>query len=71
MATLRKRIGKRGHRWEVPIRIGYTPTPTRTFAKESDESKYKIQFSKYLKEGLNPEDLPNQFEEIKKKIVGK
>jgi large subunit ribosomal protein L18 len=39
--------------------------------KESDETKYKLQFSKYLKEGINPEDLPKHFEELKKKLVGK
>ncbi len=37
--------------------------------KEEDEDKYKKQFSKYLDKGLNPEDLPQHFEEIKEKIL--
>ena len=37
--------------------------------KEEDEEKYNKQFSKYLKNGLNPEDLPEHFEEIKEKIL--
>ncbi|WP_423792851.1 50S ribosomal protein L18 [Methanocaldococcus indicus] len=36
--------------------------------KEEDEEKYKRQFSKYLEKGLNPEDLPEHFDEIKNKI---
>tara|TARA_Y100000310_G_scaffold275670_1_gene292322 strand:+ start:1432 stop:2013 length:582 start_codon:yes stop_codon:yes gene_type:complete len=38
--------------------------------KSSDENKYKSQFSKYLKEGINPEELPRYFEEVKKKLAG-
>ena len=38
--------------------------------KASDETKYKKQFSKYLKDGLNPEDLQGHFDEIKKKAIG-
>jgi len=37
--------------------------------KEEDEEKYKKQFSKYLENGLNPEDLPEHFEEIKEKVL--
>ncbi|ABR56979.1 50S ribosomal protein L18 [Methanococcus aeolicus] len=37
--------------------------------KVEDEEKYNKQFSKYLKNGLNPEDLPEHFEEIKEKIL--
>jgi len=37
--------------------------------KEEDEEKYKRQFSKYLEKGLNPEDLPEHFEEIKEKVL--
>jgi large subunit ribosomal protein L18 len=37
--------------------------------KEEDEEKYKKQFSKYLEKGLNPEDLPEHFEEIKEKVL--
>jgi len=36
--------------------------------KEEDEEKYKRQFSKYLENGLPPENLPEHFEEIKEKI---
>ncbi|AEH06762.1 50S ribosomal protein L18 [Methanothermococcus okinawensis] len=37
--------------------------------KEEDEEKYKKQFSKYLEKGLNPENLPEHFEEIKEKVL--
>jgi len=37
--------------------------------KEEDSEEYNKQFSKYLKNGLNPEDLPEHFEEIKNKIL--
>ena len=37
--------------------------------KEEDIEEYNKQFSKYLKNGLNPEDLPEHFEEIKEKIL--
>ena len=36
--------------------------------KEQDMEKYKRQFSKYLEKGLEPEKLPEHFEEIKAKI---
>ncbi|NPA77188.1 MAG: 50S ribosomal protein L18 [Candidatus Diapherotrites archaeon] len=36
--------------------------------KEKDPDRYKRQFSKYLENGLNPEDLPKHFEEIFKKV---
>jgi large subunit ribosomal protein L18 len=36
--------------------------------KEQDEERYKKQFSKYLEKGLEPEKLPEHFEEIKAKI---
>ncbi len=38
--------------------------------KKSDVDSYKRQFSKYLKAGLNPEDLPKNFEEVKSKLLG-
>ncbi len=38
------------------------------FLKENDEEKYKKQFSKYLEKGLEPEKLPEHFDEIKEKI---
>lgn len=37
--------------------------------KEKDPERYKRQFSRYLKEGLNPEDIPKAFEEVKNKIL--
>ncbi len=37
--------------------------------KESDPDRYKKQFSRYLKEGLEPEKLPEHFDEVKKRIV--
>ncbi|NPA63078.1 MAG: 50S ribosomal protein L18 [Methanococci archaeon] len=36
--------------------------------KEEDEERYKKQFSKYLEKGLEPEKLPEHFDEIKAKI---
>jgi len=36
--------------------------------KEEDPDRYKRQFSKYLENGLNPEDLPKHFEEIFEKV---
>ncbi len=36
--------------------------------KEEDPDRYKRQFSKYLEKGLNPEDLPQHFEEIFEKV---
>jgi large subunit ribosomal protein L18 len=36
--------------------------------KEEDEEKYKRQFSRYLKNGLKPEEFSKHFEEIKAKI---
>ncbi len=37
--------------------------------KENDPEKYQKQFSRYLKEGLEPEKLPEHFEEVKEKIL--
>ena len=36
--------------------------------KEKSEESYSRQFSSYLKEGFNPEDIPTHFEEVKKNI---
>lgn len=36
--------------------------------KKDDKEKYKKQFSSYLKKNLEPEKLPEHFEEVKKKI---
>ncbi|HLC77010.1 MAG TPA: 50S ribosomal protein L18 [archaeon] len=33
-----------------------------------NQEKYKKQFSEYIKKGLNPEELPKHFEEVKKNI---
>ncbi len=37
--------------------------------KGEDEEKYRRFFSKYLEKGLSPEDLPEHFEEVKRRIV--
>ena len=37
--------------------------------KEQNPEKYQKQFSRYLKEGLNPEELPKHFEDVKQKIL--
>lgn len=38
---------------------------------KSDDAKFKKQFSLYVKNGFDPEQLPDHFEEIKNKIRGK
>ncbi|MEK6887552.1 MAG: 50S ribosomal protein L18 [Candidatus Aenigmatarchaeota archaeon] len=35
---------------------------------KTDNEKYKKQFSAYIKSGMQPEDLPKHFEEVKNKI---
>ncbi|AAL63947.1 50S ribosomal protein L18 [Pyrobaculum aerophilum] len=37
--------------------------------KEENPEAYKARFSRYLQRGLEPEKLPEHFEEVKKKIV--
>ncbi len=37
--------------------------------KKEQPEKYRQQFSAYLKNGLNPEDLPKHFEEVKSHIA--
>ncbi|ACB40181.1 50S ribosomal protein L18 [Pyrobaculum neutrophilum] len=37
--------------------------------KEENPELYKARFSRYLQRGVQPEDLPKHFEEVKKKIV--
>jgi large subunit ribosomal protein L18 len=37
--------------------------------KEENPELYKARFSRYLQRGLEPEKLPDHFEEVKKKIV--
>jgi large subunit ribosomal protein L18 len=47
--------------------------PIEEFAKklkESDEEKYKKQFSRYLKENIDPSTISSKFEEVKNKITG-
>jgi len=39
--------------------------------KEADEALYRKQFNGYLVKGLNPENLPGHFEEVKAQIVDK
>ena len=39
-------------------------------ALSSDPEQYKRQFSRYLAAGLKPEDLPEHFEQVKKKMLG-
>ncbi len=38
--------------------------------KLENENKFKSQFSKYLKDGVNPEEIPNLFEKTRKKLIG-
>ena len=38
--------------------------------KEQDREKFEKQFSRYLKMGLDPENLPEEFEKVKEKIEG-
>jgi len=37
-------------------------------AMKADKLKYEKQFSRYLKEGLDPSNMPKSFEEVKSKI---
>ncbi len=37
--------------------------------KSSNENMYKIRFSKYLENGIEPEALPQHFEEVKNRIL--
>ncbi|MBI4170914.1 MAG: 50S ribosomal protein L18 [Candidatus Aenigmarchaeota archaeon] len=38
--------------------------------QSKDAKKYSVHFSQYLKRGLEPEKLPEHFNEVKKKITG-
>ncbi len=38
--------------------------------KENDPDLFKRRFSKYLETGVDPEDIPKLFEEVKNKIIG-
>ena len=38
--------------------------------KEKDDAKYKRQFSKYIKEKVDPSSISSRFEEVKNKITG-
>jgi LSU ribosomal protein L18P len=40
----------------------------REYAESLDEEELKKRFSKYLERGLSPVDLPEHFDEIKKRI---
>ncbi len=66
---------------EIPHGEGVLPDDDRVrgvhvaeYAKqlrEQDLELYNAKFSRYLKRGLNPEDLPQHFDEVKKKISEK
>ena len=43
MGTIRKRIGKRGIRWETRARKSSYPTLTKTFSNKSDAQKWSIE----------------------------
>jgi large subunit ribosomal protein L18 len=62
---------------EIPVNKAILPDKDRikglhiaAYAKKikEDKEKYEKQFSMYLKSGLDPEKLPDHFEETKKKI---
>lgn len=64
---------------KIPINQDILPSKERIsgehiskYAKltKTNESKYKRQFSNYIKRGLNPEDIVTHFNEIKVKING-
>lgn len=40
----------------------------REYAESLDEEELRKRFSKYLERGLSPVDLPEHFDEIKKRI---
>lgn len=64
---------------KVPMGEGVAPTEDRirgehiaTYAKllkEKNPEEFKARFSKYLEKGLDPEELPKHFEEVKNKIL--
>lgn len=65
---------------DIPVSKEVLPADDRVkgahitaFAKKAKEAKgvYKNQFSNYIKNNINPEDITKQFEEVKKKIEGK
>ncbi|RLF87802.1 50S ribosomal protein L18, partial [Thermococci archaeon] len=39
--------------------------------KEQDEERFRRQFGGYLEKGLDPEKLPEHFEEVKARIIEK
>ena len=66
---------------KVPMGEGIAPDESRirgehiaTYAKllkEQDPDLFKKRFSKYLEKGLDPENLPEHFEEVKARILEK
>ena len=58
MATLRKRIGKRGQRWEARVRKACSPTLTRTFAKKSDAREWAAETERAIVLGLIDTNSP-------------
>lgn len=63
---------------EIPHSKEILPEPTRIrgehiadYAKKlsSNPDRYKRQFTRYLASGLKPEDLPDHFEQVKKKLL--
>lgn len=63
---------------EVPHDSAVLPDPSRirgehiaAYAESlsSDQGAYKRQFSKYLEGGLNPEDLPSHFDQVKGRLI--
>ena len=66
--------------FEVPYSDSVFPNEKRIngsevaeFAKKlsSDKQAYEKQFSKYLKEGVKPEDIQKNFEKVKERILSK
>jgi large subunit ribosomal protein L18 len=62
---------------EIPCDSDVIPNPDRITGKDvSDYAKriedpivYEKQFSAYLRKGINPEGIPEHFDEVKKKIM--
>ncbi len=65
--------------FDIPLGEGVVPEDDRISGKHIENyakklklsGGYEKQFSKYLKAGLNPEDLSKHFEDVKKKISEK
>ena len=69
-------LGAKDAGLQIPLGENILPTEERvrgehvaTYAGILDENKRKIRFSKYFERGLDPVNLPQHFEEVKKTML--